>query len=293
MNQGTPVLLTKIKTRDGITLDGIYVPPKRKGETALIWIHGLSSRFSSGQELIKELSLRCQKSGIGYFKFNTRGHDAVNHDGHGNKKLQGGGFEKFEECVLDIHAMAGLAKALGYHNIFLVGHSTGANKALYYLYRTKTPRIKGLMLIGPISDIVAMKKLIGEKRLNQELRIAKLLKKQGRGNIMPLSSNRLNTAERFTSLYRTGESEDVFPYHNQLAKWKELQSIRTPMAVIVGSSDKHLDRPAKKLIDIFREKAIKTKSFSGFVITGANHGFTKKEKGLARTIMNWIKEISK
>lgn len=290
MNQGTPVLLTKIKTRDGITLEGIYVPPKRKGKTALIWIHGLSSRFSSGQELIKELSSYCRKLGIGYFKFNTRGHDVVNRDGYGNKKLQGGGFEKFEECVLDIRAMAGLAKTLGYHNIFLAGHSTGANKVLYYLYRTKNRKIKGLILIGPISDIVAMRKLIGVKRLNQDIRTAKLLKKQRRRNIMPFSSDRLNTPERFTNLYHPGESEDVFPYHDQLAKWKELQSIRTPIAIIVGSSDKHLDRSAKKLIDIFRERAIKTKSFFGFVIKGANHGFTKKEKELAKVIADWLKK---
>ena len=135
-----------------------------------------------------------------------------------------------------------------------------------------------------------MEKLIGVKRLNRELRTAKLLKKQGRVNLMPFSSGRLNTAERFINLYHPGESEDVFPYHNQLAKWKELRSVHAPIAVIVGSSDKHLDRPAKKLIDTFREKAVKTKSFFGFVIKGANHGFTKKEKELSREILKFIKQ---
>lgn len=97
-----PVLLTKLKTRDGIVLDGIVVLPKRRSNTALIWLHGLGSRFSSGQTLIKELSQECRKNGIGYFKFNNRGHDIVNRDGRGKKRLQGAGLEKFENCVLDI-----------------------------------------------------------------------------------------------------------------------------------------------------------------------------------------------
>jgi alpha-beta hydrolase superfamily lysophospholipase len=133
-----PVYLTKIKTRDGVTLEGIAVLPRRKSNTALVWLHGLSSRFSSGQTLIKELSAACQKSGIGYFKFNNRGHDIVNRDLP--EKLGGAGFEKFEDCVLDIRAMLNFAGNLGYKKIILAGHSTGANKALYYLYKTRDRR---------------------------------------------------------------------------------------------------------------------------------------------------------
>src|SRR3989338_11346278 len=98
-----PVLLTRVKTSDGIALEGIAVLPKRKGNTALIWLHGLTGRFSSGQTLIEELSSSCAKNNIAYLKFNTRGHDIVS---RGLKqKLIGGAFEKFEECVRDIDAV--------------------------------------------------------------------------------------------------------------------------------------------------------------------------------------------
>ncbi|KKW18731.1 MAG: hypothetical protein UY60_C0005G0042 [Parcubacteria group bacterium GW2011_GWB1_50_9] len=90
-----PVFLTRIKTSDGITLEGIVVPPKKKGRIALIWIHGLTSRFSSGQTLINELSSLCTKNKIAYFKFNTRGHDIVSRGP--KQKPIGGAFEKFEK----------------------------------------------------------------------------------------------------------------------------------------------------------------------------------------------------
>lgn len=281
-----PVILTQIKTRDGVTLDGIYVPPKRKSKTALIWLHGLTSYFHSSQTLIKELSARCQKSGIGYFKFNTRGHDLVTR-GSGKHVLLGTLFEKFEDCVYDIRAMINFAKRLGYRNIILAGHSTGTNKAVYYLYKTRDRRVKGIILMGGVNDIIAEKKRVGKKEFERIVRVTKKLYRKD-----PLSffwsRGFLYTARRSMSLHIPGTAEDVFPYYNPGAKWKELKSVRVPLAVILGSSDEYLDRPAKELIDIFRKNATRTTRFEGVILKGANHDFTRKGKELARTITDWV-----
>lgn len=283
------VLLSQIKTRDGITLDGIYVPPKRKSKTALVWIHGLSSRFSSGQTLIKELSDLCKKNGIGYFKFNNRGHDVVNRDGKDKKYLQGGGVEKFEECILDVSATISFARSLGYKKIILAGHSTGANKALYYVYQTQDRRVSGLMLLGPISDIAAMQKVIGRANLNKGLKTAKKILKENPQLFMPPGFGYLNTAKRFISLYTPGTAEDVFPHYDEKANWRELGAVKIPIAVIVGSRDEHLDIRAQDLVEIFRKNADNTKMFSGIIIKGANHGFHGREKELASSLVNLIK----
>ena len=66
--------------------------PERRRAAALVWVHGLGSVFSSGQPLIRELSARLTAAGIGYFKFNTRGHDVV--AGRG-AHLAGAAFERF------------------------------------------------------------------------------------------------------------------------------------------------------------------------------------------------------
>lgn len=284
-----PVLLTKIKTRDGISLDGIYVKPKRKSDTALIWIHGLASYFSSGQTLIKELSELCQKNGIGYFKFNTRGHDIVVR-GQGKHKLLGTLFEKFEDSVLDIKALAGFAKKLGYKNIILAGHSTGANKATYYLYRTKDRNIKEVLLIGSLSDIAGEIKRVGKRKFLKNLEVAKKLYKKDPFSFF-ISKGFLYTAYRYLGLYTPGKAEDTFPYYNPKANWKALGSIRQPIAVIIGSRDEHLDRSPEKFIEAFRKNAQKTKNFNGFVVKNAGHNFVKKEKELAKIIVGWLKKI--
>ena len=295
-----PVLLAKIKTRDGITLDGIIIEPRRKSKTALIWIHGLTSYFYSSPTLIRELSQLCQKNGIGYFKFNTRGHDIVAR-GQGNKKLLGTTYEKFEDCVYDIRAMILFARKRGYKNIILTGHSTGANKALYYTYKTRDRTVKGIILLGPVSDIAYDTKLLGGKELQKRIARVKRLKSRNPALLVPPQYG-IYTTRRYLSLLLPGMPEDVFPYHNPNTKWKELRSVKTPLAVIFGSRDQYLDRPAQKIIEIFQKNTIPTrrnflkknlggqaKSFSGIIIKDADHSFRKKEKELARVIMEWVK----
>lgn len=281
-----PLLLSQIKTKDNILLDGIVSLPSRKTPAALIWLHGLSSNFSRSQKLMREVTAQCRKNGIVYMKFNTRGHDVAS---RGNKNIIGGGFEKFEECVHDIAAMIRFAKKLGCKRIFLAGHSTGANKALYYMYKRRDPAVKGLLLLGPVSDRAGQMRMLGEKKLTASLRIAENLCKKNPQTLMPIEYG-FFTARRYLSLYKAGTAEDVFPYHNPRAKWKELASIRVPLAVIVGSRDQYLDRPAQNFIDAFRSHALLKKTFTGIIIKKADHSFHHKEAEVANTIVNWIKK---
>lgn len=282
-----PVLLTRIKTRDGVTLDGIYVKPKRKGDMALIWLHGLTSSFHFSQTLTKELSSRCAKAGIGYFKFNTRGHNIV---ARGPKGPMGTAFENFKDCVHDIRTVINSAKRLGYKNIILAGHSTGANKAVYYLYKIRDRSVKGLILIGSLSDIPAEVERVGKREFEKTVRHAKKLYRKSPSALF-FSRGFLFSARRYLSLHTPGTPEDVFPYYNPGAKWKELKSIGPSMAVIIGSRDEYLGMPAKKFLEIFQKNAKSAKSFSGIVIKGARHNFHEKEKELAKVIVDWINHV--
>ena len=122
----------RIETRDGVWLDGVMAEPRRRRALALIWVHGLGSVFSSGQPLIRELPSRLTAAGIGYFKFNTRGHDVV--AGRG-AHLAGAAFERFGESVHDLRAVIAFARRRGFRRVILAGHSTGANKVLHYVAR--------------------------------------------------------------------------------------------------------------------------------------------------------------
>ena len=283
-----PLSLAQITTRDGLILDGIVIEPRKKSDTALIWIHGLGSNFSRGRQLIRELSRACLRNGMAYLKFNTRGHDIVNRNAPRRKGLQGSGLERFEDCVYDVRAMILCAHARGYQKIIIAGHSTGANKALYYLYKTEDRSVKGLMLLGPVNDIAAGRKKFGAAGLRRGVALAGKLARKNPDALMPAAYG-ISSAARFLSMFRPGGAEDVFPYLNPAARWKELKSIRIPIAVVFGSRDAYLDRPAQKIIHLFRANAPLAKAFSGVIIKGANHGFKRKEKELARAIIGWIK----
>src|SRR5206468_632927 len=126
---GVAASLVRIAARDGVWLDGVVAEPRGHRGTAVLCVHGLGSVFSSGQPLTRELSTRLNSAGVAFFKLNNRGHDVV--AGRG-RQLAGAAFERFGQSVLDIRAMVAFARRCGYRRVVLAGHSTGANKVLYY-----------------------------------------------------------------------------------------------------------------------------------------------------------------
>jgi len=279
------VSLARVRTQDGMWLSGLYVEPRRSRRTALIWLHGLGSVFTSGQPLIHAFSARLGRHGIGYFKFNTRGHDVVARDGG---KLLGAAFERFGDSVRDIRAMIAFARKAGYSKIVLAGHSTGANKALHYVAKTGDRRVTGLVLAGPVSDVAAEMKRLGKPGLRRRVRVAQRIAKRDPDALVPREFG-FWSARRYLSLYRSGETEDVFPYYRPGARWTALSRVRIPLVVIIGSQDEYLDRKPQQLIDAFREHAVRARSFAGIVVAGARHGFQDHEGALAGTIVHWMR----
>ena len=281
-----PVSLVRARTRDGVWLDGVISEPRRRGWIALLWVHGLGSVFSSGQPLIAELSTCLTRAGVGYFKFNNRGHDTVARWG---TRLAGAAFERFGDSVADIRAMIAFALACGYRKVVLAGHSTGANKVLHYAARTSDRRVIGLILLGPVSDIAGEAKRIGQRQLRRRVVVAERIAKRDPEALVPRAWG-FWSARRYLSLYRPGETEDVFPYYRPNARWGALRRVRAPIAVIVGSRDEFLDRRPEALIQAFRRNATRARSFTGIVIPEAPHGFAKHEGVLAQAIVGWIRD---
>ncbi len=281
---GVHVTLARLSTRDGVWLDGVVAEPRRRRSTALVWVHGLGSVFSSGQPLIRALSTRLNRAGVGYFKFNTRGHDVV--AGRG-RRLAGAAFERFADSVLDLRTVIDFVRRRGYRRIVLAGHSTGANKVLYYAAKTRDRRVAGLILLGPISDIAGEAKRLGPRELRRRVALAERLARRDPRALVPRAWG-FWSARRYLSLYRPGGAEDVFPYYRPGARWTALRAIRVPIAVMVGSRDEFLDRPAEGLVEAFEANATRARSFTGTIIPRALHGFQAHEDTLAQAIVRWI-----
>lgn len=281
-----PVSLVRVRTRDGVWLDGLIAEPKRRRKVALIWVHGLGSVFSSGQPLIHALSTRLNAAGIAYLKLNNRGHDTVV---RGGKRPAGAAFERFGESVEDIRTAIALARRAGYDRVILAGHSTGANKVLHYVARGRARRVIGLILLGPVSDVAAETKRIGRRELRRRVAAAERISRRDPSALVPRAFG-FWSARRYLSLYRPGGAEDVFPYYRPDARWNALRRVRLPIAAIVGRRDEYLDRPPGALIDALARNAARARSFTGIVIPQARHGFRGCEHDLARAMVRWISE---
>jgi pimeloyl-ACP methyl ester carboxylesterase len=280
------VSLIRITTRDGVPLDGVFTEPRGRRGTALIWVHGLGSVFSSGQELTRALSTLLNADGIAYFKLNNRGHDVVARAG---RKLAGAAFERFRSSLVDIRTMVDFVRRRGYRRIILAGHSTGANKVLFYAARTRDRRVDGIVLLGPVSDRAAELKRIGPRELDRRVETAEKLARRDPDALVPREWG-FWSAQRYLSLYRAGGEEDVFQYYRPNARWTALRSVRLPLAAILGARDEYLDRPAWDVIDAFRTNAPRVDSFTGIVVPRARHGFQGQERELADLLVRWIVE---
>jgi alpha-beta hydrolase superfamily lysophospholipase len=281
-----PVSLVRVRTRDGVWLDGVIAEPRRRRNVALVWVHGLGSVFSSGQPLIQALSTRLNAAGIAYLKLNNRGHDSV---ARGSKRLAGAAFERFGESVEDIRTAIATARRAGYDRVILAGHSTGANKVLHYVARGRDRRVIGLILLGPVSDVAAEMKRVGRRELARRVAVAERIARRDPDALVPGAFG-FWSARRYLSLYRPGGAEDVFPYYRPGARWSALRRVRLPIAAIIGSRDEYLDRAPEALIDAFAQNATRARSFTGIVIPRARHGFQTREDDLARAMARWIGE---
>lgn len=287
-----PVQLTHVLTSDGIDLTGVVVEPSGHKKAALIWLHGLTSSFDSGQELMRQLSASCIRQRIGYFKFNTRGHHLVDYGNHRAKQQGyiGATHEKFSDTIKDIDAVIALVRRQGYKKIILAGHSTGASKVLYYAVRKKSPRVKALLMAGPASDIAGELMHMTPATLLRRVSQAKKRAVHHPNELVPASWGPWSN-QRYVSLFTPGSFEEVFPYHRLGGRWTFLRSVRLPIMMVSGAKDAYLDQPAKKLMKLYEQKAKNTTGFTGVVIPGASHGFHHHQRQLVTAISKWLATV--
>ena len=290
--------LCQTMTKDGLALQGLLAESQRKGRTAAVWIGGLTSRATNNPERTAALAKTFTAHGIAFAVWDTRGHSAVTwFRRHGRKAargkyfLAGTAFERFEDSVRDIAAVISFLKKRGYRKIFLLGHSTGANKAAYYIQKKGGRGLAGIGLIAPISDIPGIRKKLG-RRYERALRTAEKWFKEGKGDeLLPRAviGGDFYSARRFRSIATLGEHEDTFPYYGAKRAFPWTRYVRLPILTVLPGADLHADRPVTDILATFA-KQIPKKYFSGRIIPRADHGFSGKKHtlALARTITNWI-----
>lgn len=292
--------LVSFFTPDGIELKGVLSCPKAlKG--IIIYIHGLTDSFTGDYPLITALSRELGKINWGILAFNNRGAGLINRFPKIDKRKKkgyrsqiiGSVYEKFEYCQFDIEgARRFISETILCDNIVICGISTGANKAVYYLFKNTLKQVSGLILLSAVSDIEAFKNDFG-KNFEKEVENAGKMVKSGKSDeLMPkVSTDFPFSYGRFFSLVNTEARENTFPYIDKKPNFKALRQVSQPILLIYGANDEYMRFDKQKAINIFKSQAKKTYSIKGQIIRGANHGFNGKEKELASIISGWISNL--
>lgn len=306
--------LINVVTKDGVNLQGLVFTPKsspsarppvgglRSGQTPTtvgVWIHGLGSNFYGGYTRLVTLATHFTEKGMAFAAINTRGHDSVSRAIKQDKRkkrgyrsiMTGSAYEKFRDSALDLDAMV---EELGrkFSKIVLMGHSTGCNKAVYFLSRkSNQKKVYGVALVAPVSDIPNIKNELKEN-FEKVLTIARRMVKQGKDqellpyNLYPY----VNTAQRFVSLATYESVEQMFSTKEFQGPLRLFSKIKVPTLIVFGDQDEFVDVPLDEFLSIFAHNT-KNRAFSGTIIKGADHSFSGKEEELARALVSWIKSV--
>jgi pimeloyl-ACP methyl ester carboxylesterase len=144
--------LVQTTTRDGVRLDGMYQAPATPSSLpvgAFCCVHGTGGNFYSST-LFDEIAARLLELGCGVLRVNTRGHDGISNaaTSAGGRRI-GAAYEVLDECRHDLAAWVEWLTARAGQPVGLLGHSSGAVKAIYALAHEPNPGVGCLVALSP------------------------------------------------------------------------------------------------------------------------------------------------
>jgi len=292
----TPAYVVQITTPKRVVLNGLWFGP-RKPKKLIIILHGLTGSAFSMSRVVNALA----DTSCAVLTFNGRGFGQINDLTRIRRnKVQyfvgGTAHEIFTECVDDIDGCIHFAKKAGVKEIYIAGHSTGCQKAVYWASKRSDKKVKGLILFGPLSDYSGALATKGKTALDKGVSLARKLITAGKPHqLMPRNLGEWFEcdAQRFVSLYTADSSEEIFTYARPSVRPKTLQKTSARILALLAGADEHGDMPAKEIAAWFKKhlpaRPGKPKD-QVIVVPKVKHSFRGGEKGVANVIHKFMKE---
>jgi len=280
--------VVQIETPKKILLNGLWLGSKRS-KRIIIWVHGLAGSMFGKLSIAEALV----GPATAVLVFNNRGHDNISQLAGRRRrqpKLAGGGAEIFTQCVDDIEGAIDFAKTVGVSEVYLTGYSTGAQKSIYWASKTTvTGAVRGIILLGPMSDYSTLGKFYSKSRVAAAKKLAKSLVKKSKPNyILPQSTwSPPITAQRFLSLYSGLSTEEIFTYWSPERIPRTLAAVEIPVLVLLAEKDEFADRSANKISAWF-DKNISS-PHRVVIIPKVRHDFVGGEKAVACQIRKFMR----
>lgn len=290
--------LVKTVTKDCLELQGFWM--NQKSDIAIFHSHGTSGDFYTHKFIDVEGTMLSNKK-ISFLTANNRGHDvyADLRKCSGNKvewKTIGGGFEKFEDCLIDIQAWLDFLTKQGVKKVILQAHSL-TQKILYYQSQKHDKRVIGQIHLSPCNDAGMVYMRIGKEKYDKINNLVKKLIKDGKAT--ELLDKQLYVVCPMSAIayygYLTEEGPgNLFPYHKPNSdKWNALSSITEPIVAFFGEKDIYINGSCKEnnskyVSSLFRSKAKSSKKTQTIIIPGGNHSYIGNEEELTKHISRWL-----
>jgi pimeloyl-ACP methyl ester carboxylesterase len=279
--------LITFETPKKYVLQGVWLG-KPRAKTVYIFLHGLTGNLFTRSDIAAELA----KGEAACLMFNNRGHAYISPLRHIDKKktksFGGTAHEVFTDSRDDIAGAVSFAKSRGAKRVVLVGHSTGCQKAVWYLAGKPDRVVKGAVLLAPLSDYAGIRKAMIPARYGKLRTSVEKLAKKDPHTLVPqqlLPFPELVDAKRWLSLYTPESAEEIFTYASGKTP-AALRKTEVPLLAIFASEDQYADRPAKDLATWFRTVRPK-QPIDTRVVEAPNHAFTGSAKPLAKMIRGW------
>jgi pimeloyl-ACP methyl ester carboxylesterase len=295
--------LTTVTATDGLLLPTLHYQPTEPTKRAVIWLHGMGSSgviYSTVQT--NALARAFVDSGTAFIAMQNRGAGMLQgvkyiDDGEKQKRLQGTTHELISECVHDIDGAIAFAKSAGYTELYLAGHSTGANKVLLYSYLKPDNPLAGYVPYGGGDDTGLFYEELGPDKFKAALAAAKRQTDAGHGeDLAPfdMMGDHFSYQSAYDILNPDGDY-NTFPYyesqHHRLGTkplWREFKSLAKPTLVIYGAVDEYCKPDVPACLGILKREAPAGVNIAYQTIPGGDHGCYQHETELAAAIADWV-----
>jgi len=273
--------VVEIVTPKKYVLNGLWFGSKRP-KRCVVWVHGLGSSMFSKLKIADELV----DGKTAVLVFNNRGHDKVANVSttKGERLKVGSAHERFTDCIDDIEGALRFARKAGVKSIYLAGHSTGAQKSMYWAAK-RGRGVKGIILLGSISDYSSGPFFYPKRQMQRAAVIAQRYVRAGKKHVLlPEGFD----AQRFLGLYSGKGPEEIFTYWDPKRNPRTLRTVRLPTLVLLAAKDEFADRPAKEIAAWFERNLRKGKVV---IVPRVKHSFRGGEKRVAAEIHRWMKRL--
>lgn len=251
-----------------------------------------------------ELAKALLDKGIAFLALNNRGAGMlqglrfIDDDGNKQKRLQGTTHELIGECTNDIDGAIEFARQAGFDELYLLGHSTGANKICLYNYlRPKSP-FKAFVIYGGGDDTGLFYEHLGATAFKKALSMARSKIRAGKGEeLAPLDLvGDYMSYQSVLDILDPDGGYNTFPYYEfqsgtrfgKKELFREFKTITRPTLVIYGELDEYAKPSAAVCEQILRSLTPLPDKFTFALVPGGDHGCFRHEHELARQIAEWL-----